>query len=150
MPCLGVTLSIRESWLPVVPIAKHIIIVAVLSCMRWKSSAPSRQLHETEPISAMARPASRKAVSSLPAIANIDEQLDEVVMCNYCGGSGVVNLSSYRHVPSPLSGISYCPYCSTGREKAAKNKLQERQDMQTKSDGIELMLQNAQRNSIKL
>ncbi|EBV1210089.1 hypothetical protein DNW18_23375 [Salmonella enterica subsp. enterica serovar Guildford] len=28
----------------------------------------------------MARPASRKAVSSLPAIANIDEQLDEVVM----------------------------------------------------------------------
>ncbi|EAR8162890.1 hypothetical protein DRC29_21270 [Salmonella enterica] len=29
----------------------------------------------------MARPASRKAVSSLPAIANIDEQLDEVVMC---------------------------------------------------------------------
>ena len=30
--------------------------------------------------SAMARPASRKAVSSLPAIANIDEQLDEVVM----------------------------------------------------------------------
>jgi hypothetical protein len=28
----------------------------------------------------MARPASRKAVSSLPAIAKIDEQLDEVVM----------------------------------------------------------------------
>lgn len=28
----------------------------------------------------MARPASRKAVSSLPAIANVDEQLDEVVM----------------------------------------------------------------------
>lgn len=33
-----------------IPIAKHIVIVAVLSCMRWKSSAPSRQLHETEPI----------------------------------------------------------------------------------------------------
>lgn len=29
-------------------IAKHIVIVAVLSCMRWRSSAPSRQLHETE------------------------------------------------------------------------------------------------------
>ncbi len=26
-----------------IPIAKHIVIVAMLSCIRWKSSAPSRQ-----------------------------------------------------------------------------------------------------------
>lgn len=42
--------AINSGLFAFIPIAKHIVIVAVLSCMRWKSSAPSRQLHETEPI----------------------------------------------------------------------------------------------------
>ncbi|EOC7592345.1 hypothetical protein ACI8CA_001097 [Salmonella enterica] len=51
----------------------------------------------------MARPASRKAVSSLPAIANIDEQLDEVVM-KILIGSYLVN-ASYGTFKEEIIGV---------------------------------------------
>lgn len=64
----------------------------------------------------MARPAIRKAVSSLPAIANIDEQLDEVVMLSKSNDQkeGVEYITGADGVKRPMS------YYKAASDKARK------------------------------
>ncbi len=74
----------------------------------------------------MARPASRKAVSSLPAIANIDEQLDEVVMKIVIfdnGGSHVVN--------APDGTLQWSIYRGDGNEDVVDVQMYEYHELST-------------------
>ena len=52
-------------------------------------------------------------------------------MCNYCGGSGLINLSDFKMVPSLSLGLSCCPYCEKGRESEWKIKSQQNAEKAT-------------------
>ncbi|MDX7440955.1 MULTISPECIES: hypothetical protein [Citrobacter freundii complex] len=62
-------------------------------------------------------------------------------MCDFCGGSGVVNISAFRSVPALSSGIAFCAYCEKGISKSNEFQIAERQDRQPVSgviDGLNL------------
>lgn len=45
-------------------------------------------------------------------------------MCNYCGGSGVLDMSDYRVAPSSMKNICFCPYCKKGHKQSEELKIQ--------------------------